>query len=94
MSHIFKINHFLSLSSGLWDNPKLLIGKSSPIWKEWVIKGISTLGDLYKDGVLQSFENLVEQFKIDNQFWRYLQLRHFLATTFGSNHTTPGHGPH
>lgn len=39
VSCIFKINPFLSLSSGLWNNPKLLIGKSSPIWKDWVSKG-------------------------------------------------------
>ena len=33
---------------------------------------------------------MVEQFKLaNNQFWRYIQLRNLLITTFGSTHTPP-----
>ena len=54
------------------------------------MKGVHTLGNRYKRGVLKSFDNLVEQFKLsNNQFWIYLYLRHLHITTFGSTHTPP-----
>ena len=90
VARIIKINPYLTMSSGIWDNPKLLIGKSSVIWKEWVNKGILTLSHLYEGGILKSFGNLVEQFDLaNNQFWRYLQLRHLLVSIFGSPQASP-----
>lgn len=90
VSRIFQIDPYLSLSSGIWVNPKLLIGRSPVIWREWVSKGIHTLGDLYEEGVLKPFRKLVEQFNLtNNQSWRYYQLRHLLVSTFGSIHTPP-----
>lgn len=90
VSRIFQINPYLGLSAGIWANPKLCIGRSPFVWKEWIDKGILTLGDLYEDGALKSFEGLVQQYNLaNNQFWRYLQLRHLLIGTFGSPQTLP-----
>ncbi len=53
-------------------------------------EGIHTLSDSYKEGILKSFKELVEQFNLaSNQFCRYLQLRHLLVSTFGSISTPP-----
>lgn len=41
---IFTINPFLTFSTGLWDNSKLLISKSPPVWRERVIEGVHKLG--------------------------------------------------
>ena len=53
-------------------------------------KSAHTIDDLNEEGVLKSFENLVEQFNLANdQFWRYPQLRH-LISTLSAAHTPQG----
>lgn len=90
ISRIFQINAYLSRSAGIWANPTLRIGRSPFIWKEWIEKGILTLGDLYEGDTLKSFKKLMEQFQLTrSQFWRYLQLRHLLVSTYGSPQTPP-----
>lgn len=40
-------------------------------------RGICTIGDLYKNGQFVSYEELINQFKLEGKqhFWRYLQIR-------------------
>lgn len=46
------------------------------IWRD---KGIRRLGDIYSTGVLVSFSDLVERYKISkNDFFKYLQIRDFI----------------
>lgn len=85
-----KVSPYLHSQAGLWLNPKLCIGKAPFLWELWFQKGIRVLDDLYNEGTLRSFDNLKQQFNIpQNQFWRYLQLRHLLMQTFGSTSTPP-----
>lgn len=50
-------------------------------FKEWLTKGITALCGVMKDGKLISFETLRRKHSLDKQdFYRYLQLRHFVDT--------------
>ena len=47
-------------------------------FKEWTIKGITAMTKLIKDGSFKSFQQLKEEFELENQdHFRYLQLRDF-----------------
>uniref|UniRef100_A0A3Q1G672 Reverse transcriptase zinc-binding domain-containing protein n=1 Tax=Acanthochromis polyacanthus TaxID=80966 RepID=A0A3Q1G672_9TELE len=82
---ILGFNSHLHSQASIWLNPSLCIGKSPFIWNLWVEKGIFTLYDLYEGGALKSFEDLRALYGLpQNQFWRYLQLRHLLCHVFGS----------
>lgn len=49
-------------------------------FKKWSAGGFTSLYNLYKDGCIKSFDQLKEEFKIQNtDFFRYLQLREFLT---------------
>ena len=86
VSHILGVNPHLSGSASLWSNPKLQIAKSPVLWREWVSRGILFLDDLFEDNTLLSFELLKDKFGLNNnQFWRYLQLRHMLVSVFGTS---------
>ncbi len=88
IARIFQFNPFLNTASSIWMNPKLRIGNSSFIWKEWIAKGILKLGDVYENNVLKSFNQLTQSFGLNKtQFWRFLQLRHLLCGVFGSKAT-------
>ena len=45
--------------------------------KQWLTNGIHTIGDLYNEGVLMSYSDLVQKYDVGEQghFWKYLQLR-------------------
>jgi len=49
VSKTFQFDPHLTRSSGIWQNPKLCIGKIPFFWKSWFQKGISVLGDLYEN---------------------------------------------
>ncbi len=88
--YTFEIYLYLSLSSGIQDNPKGLVGELPLKWKEWMNGGIHALCHLYKGRVPKTFPNMVEQFNLaNNQFCRYLQLRHLLVSIFSSLQTHP-----
>lgn len=90
IARIFKLDPYLNVSSSVWLNPKLCISKSPFCWKDWLDRGVVTLGDLYHNGILKSFEECVQQYGIPrSQFFRYLQLRHLLLKIFGSSTTAP-----
>lgn len=74
------------------DNPDFLPGCEDPGFKVWSIHGLKKLGDLFKDQILLSFQQLQQQFGLFNQadFYRFLQIRDFIVkdTTLTSNNTT------
>ncbi len=56
------------------------------ITQSWFRKGIRLFGDLCKEGVLEPFEELSERFDHDRKnFYKYLQLRHYILTERGKN---------
>lgn len=90
VARVFNLDPYLNVSSSIWLHPKLCIGKSPFCWKDWLEKGIATLGDPYRNGTLKSFEDFVQQFGIPrSHFFRYLQLRHLLLGIFGSSTPAP-----
>lgn len=90
VARLFNLDPYLNACSSIWMNPKLCINKSPFLWKDWLGKGIVKLGDIYHNGILKSFEDIVRQFGIPrSQFFRYLQLRHLLSGIFGDNTSAP-----
>lgn len=83
---IFKMDVFLNSEASIWQNPKLRINKAPFIWKVWLNCGIKTLGDLYEDNILKSFEDLKQEFNLpQNCFWQYLQLRYSLNSVLNQS---------
>lgn len=75
--HILKIPQYVQLYTSLWNNPSICIGRAPVYWRRWHSSGILTLGDLYKDGVFISFQDLIQKFKLEGKinFWKYLQIK-------------------
>uniref|UniRef100_A0A3Q3G8L9 Reverse transcriptase domain-containing protein n=1 Tax=Kryptolebias marmoratus TaxID=37003 RepID=A0A3Q3G8L9_KRYMA len=60
-------------------NPDFLPGMLDAGFGEWVDKGISSLGCLFKEGILMSFNQVVEAFGVGkNNLFRFFQLRDFI----------------
>ena len=74
---MYKVSHYVQPYASLWSNPAIHIGKVSVYWKQWHLKGICTIGDLYKNGQFMSYEELISHFKLEGKqhFWKYLQIR-------------------
>ncbi len=54
-------------------------GKLDAGFKLWAKKGLSKISDLYKEGVLMSFEEISQIHNIPKKhFFKYLQLRSFI----------------
>lgn len=77
-----KVEKFVGYSSGwapyfpLFNNDKLLIGGHPIHFPHWEEKGISTLGDVYGEERLLSFQDLCTKYDIPRtSFFFYLQLR-------------------
>lgn len=69
----------LSVFSPIWGNDFFSPGKADGGFKAWAKKGLQKIGDVYKQNVLMSFEELVKEFDIPrNHFFKYLQLRSFI----------------
>ena len=48
--------------------------------QDWVLIGISALGDVMDGLMLKSYQSLQEEFQLHkHQFYRYLQLRHAIS---------------
>lgn len=53
-----------------------LPGMLDTCYGEWVAKGISSLDCLFKEGILMSFNQIMEAFRIGkNNLFRYFQIR-------------------
>lgn len=56
----------------------------------WLNKGLSTIGNLYSEGVLMSFEQLINKFDLPKKhFFKYLQVRSFITTQLKSTVKPP-----
>ncbi|KAM9316655.1 proto-oncogene tyrosine-protein kinase ROS [Gastrophryne carolinensis] len=67
----------------LWDDPRLpeTSAMQDPLF--WARKRVQQIGQLYRGGVLVSFDQLRAEFQLSNRdFFRYLQLRHALHAQF------------
>ncbi|CAI5647285.1 unnamed protein product [Oreochromis niloticus] len=58
---------------------------SGSTFQLWTSKGIHTIKDLFIDNLFPSFQQLQKKFSIENRdFFKYLQIRHFIKETFPS----------
>ncbi|CAI5697409.1 unnamed protein product [Oreochromis niloticus] len=76
--------HQCSISTPLIHNQAytLLSGSTFQLWNS---KGIHTIKDLFIDNLFPSFQQLQKNFSIENRdFFKYLQIRHFIKETFPS----------
>ena len=65
-------------------NPSLPKDLRDGITNLWVTKGITTFGNLFKDGTLQTFRELSYQYGPPHtHFFKYLQVRHFVTSEQG-----------
>ena len=80
MARLFELDPYSKTLSSIRQNPKLCIGRAPLFWRNWLEKGIVTLGDLYLGGILNS--NLES---LGLHFLRYLQHQHLLAGSFRSS---------
>lgn len=68
----------------LWDNRNLQELETIGRIKEWEIKGINRLVQLYEGRMLKTFTTLREEYDIPKHtFYKYLQIRHALNAQFG-----------
>ena len=68
-----------SLLTPISSNHEFRPGCTSPIFKTWHSVGLRVLGDLFRDGVLMSFQQLQTQFNLPREhFFGFLQIRHFI----------------
>ena len=72
-----KVSHWRQSYASLWHNKDLRIGKRTIYWDQWLKKGIHKISDLYMDGSVVSFSELLQKFNLERtgNFWKYLQIR-------------------
>lgn len=71
----------LSSFSPIWGNGDFRPGKNDPGFKQWALKGIRKIGDLFEGDTLMSFTDLKEKFGIpETHFFKYLQIRSYIMT--------------
>lgn len=73
----------LSLYSPIWGNQGFIPGRADTVFKQWALKGLKMIKDLYKPNkdILMSFEELTDQYNISKKyFFKFLQLRNFIRT--------------
>ncbi|XP_051550331.1 uncharacterized protein LOC127438652 [Myxocyprinus asiaticus] len=77
VSRMLNSDIYMNVARSIWLNTKLCINKSPFCWTEWIEKGVATLGDLYENGALRSFENIIQRFGIPRaQFFRKRKVIH------------------
>lgn len=84
---LLKLSHYRQSYASLWNNPDIRIGKKMVFWKQWLLKGIATVKDLYVDGQVMSYSDLMGKYNIEGRghFWKYLQIRHCVGDKFNFN---------
>lgn len=76
---LMNINNVISQFSPIWGNSFFKPGKIDAGFHIWAKKGLGKIGDLFKEGVLMSFEEIVSKFGIPRKhFFKFLQLRSFI----------------
>lgn len=69
----------LSGLSPIWGNSVFIPGRNDIGFKNWMLKGISQIKDLYEEGSLMSFQLMVKYYGLpQNHFFKYLQVRSFV----------------
>ena len=48
--------------------------KKTVYWKQWLMKGICNVNDLYSDGAFISFSELMQKYDLESKehFWKFL----------------------
>lgn len=82
-----RTSHYKQSYASLWNNPEIRIGKVGVFWKQWQLKGVNVIGDLYENGLFMSYSELVKKYNIGGQgnFWKYLQIRHCVKNKFNAS---------
>ena len=80
----------LSWLSPIWGNDRFKPGRADTRFKSWLNNGLNKIGDLYSEGVLMSFEQLVNKYGLPQKtFFKYLQVRSFITTQLKSTVKPP-----
>lgn len=75
----------MSVHSPIANNHSFVPSISDLAFKMWKTKGITTISDLFLQGSFGSFSQLSDRFDLPkSQFYRYLQIRHFVQKNFPS----------
>lgn len=86
---IMKKSPYLQKYSSIWNNPKVCIGKKSIFWENWVKEGVYTHGDLHKDNVFISFDELCTHHNLSGKdAWKYMQIKN--CVTIGTEEQENG----
>lgn len=96
LRQIKKANHITrnSIYAPMCQNPLFKPGQLHGAFVTWKKKGIVTFADLFIDGQFASFTQLCSKFKLPNSnFFRYLQIRHFVMQTFRQIESIPKSHP-
>lgn len=59
----------LSGLSPIWGNTNFVPGRSDKGFKNWMYKGISQVKDLYEEGIMMSFRQLMRKYDIPQNFF-------------------------
>ena len=75
----YGITNRISCLAPVVNNPDFVHSCHDVGFRAWKDAGISTIKNLYKEGVLKSFQQLKTEFNLhQSQFFRYLQLRSYI----------------
>ncbi len=94
-THLLYSNHLsesasLTHRASIWYNTKLKIDKRPFCWTQWANKGIWFLDNLYEGEHVVSFNNLKQKYNLpNNDFWKYLHIRHCLLATIKNGPDPP-----
>lgn len=84
------ISNSLSQFSPIWGNTGFKPGTLDAGFQIWAKKGLRKISDLYKEGVLMTFEDISLRFNIPRKhFFKYLQLRSFISSSQNQSLTIP-----
>uniref|UniRef100_A0A3B3YM34 Reverse transcriptase domain-containing protein n=1 Tax=Poecilia mexicana TaxID=48701 RepID=A0A3B3YM34_9TELE len=80
----------ISCLSPIWGNNRFKPGRTDRGFRIWMNKGLNKIGDLYSEGVLMSFEQLVNKYSLPQKhFFKYLQIRSFIFASLKSTTEPP-----
>lgn len=69
----------LSSFTPIWGNENFKAGRCDMGFKHWTEKGLSKIKDLYNEGTLMSFQQLIDKHDLPRKhFFKYLQIRSFI----------------
>ena len=80
---MLRISQYRKDYASIWNNPSIKIDRKPFLWRSWLEGNLNKIGDLFKDGVFLSFQEISTHFSQKEKwdFWRYLQLKSCLRTS-------------